>query len=352
MGGISHSGPRYSRKTALVQVVTDEGISGIGESFAIPELVPAIIQHVFRPMLLGRDPLDAAGLWDLLYAGLGHHGQKGLLVEVLSGIDIALWDLRGKKEGKPLYQILGRVHRTRLPAYAAGLYFAPLDELRADADAWARLGFPGVKLKIGAGNLNPDEASVRAVREAVGPRVRVMADLNCGYDYETALAVGKRLEPYNLHWLEEPVRPERLDDYRRLRRALKMKIAGGEGEYTRWGFGAMFEKEAVDVAQPDLMRCGGVTEGLRIAHLAEQFGVPISTHAWLSIVGMAASAHYAAACPLFESYEFEMTENPLRDEITVQKLETRDGELTLPQGPGLGLDFIPEAVAKYLVLRT
>lgn len=349
MGGISFSGPRYSRKTALIRVLTDEGACGIGESFAIPELVPTMVQHVFRPMLQGQNPLDVEALWDRMYAGIGHHGQKGLLVEVLSGIDIALWDLRGRIQSKPVYQLLGKVYRTTLPAYAAGMYFSPLKELQEEAHSYAQKGFNSVKLKIGHGNLNPDEVSVGAVREAVGPRIRIMADINCGYDYEKALETGKKLEAYDLYWLEEPVRPEFLDDYQRLRKALKMKIAGGEGEYTRWGFGHMFEKEAVDVAQPDLMRCGGLTEGLRIARLAAEFGIPVSTHAWLSIVGMAASVHYGAACQLFESFEFEMTENPLRDEITVQKLVAENSQVRMLEGPGLGLDLIPEAVGKYAV---
>ncbi|MBI4551139.1 MAG: mandelate racemase/muconate lactonizing enzyme family protein [Candidatus Latescibacteria bacterium] len=351
MGGISHSGPVYSRKTALIQVMTDEGLVGLGESFGIPELVPPIVQHVFRPLLIGQDALDTEGLWDRMYRGLGYHGQKGLLVEVLSGIDIALWDLRGKAVGQPIYKLLGETHRTTLPAYAAGMYFSQVDNLRAEARSYVEQSFSAVKLKIGVGNKVPDEVAVRTVRETVGPDVRVMADLNCGYDYEKALEAGKKLEPYDLHWLEEPVPPEYLEDYHRLRQTLTMKIAGGEAEYTRWGFKAMFEKEAVDVAQPDLMRCGGLTEGRRIAQLAAEYGVPVSTHAWLSIVGMVASLHYGAACPLFESFEFEMTENPLRDDITVQKLRAERSQVKVFEGPGLGLDLIDEQVARYLVMK-
>ncbi len=351
MGGVSNSGPIRSRKTALIRVITDEGLVGIGESFGIPQLVPPIVQQIFRPLLLGQNPLETELLWDRMYRGLGYHGQKGLLIEVLSGIDIALWDLRGKAFGQPIYKILGETHRTILPAYAAGMYFSPVEDLRAEARSYVEQGFSSVKLKIGVGNGVPDEVAVQTVREAVGPGVRVMADVNCGYDYEKALEAGRKLEAYDLYWLEEPVPPEYLEDYRQLRQELNMKIAGGEAEYTRWGFKAMFEKEAVDVAQPDLMRCGGLTEGVRIAQMAAEYGVPISTHAWLSIVGMVASLHYGAVCPLFESFEFEMTENPLRDEITVEKLHPENGTIKVFEGPGLGLQLIEEQVSRYLVMK-
>ena len=350
MGGTSWGGPVRQRCAPLIKVLTDQGVWGLGESFGKPQLVPAIIQQVFKPLLIGRNPLEIEDLWEHMYRGLAYGGQKGIMVEVLSGIDIALWDLRGKVEGKPIYKLLGDVHRTEMPAYAAGMYFSTIDDLKAEAQSYVDQGFKGVKLKIGKGNWNTDEAAVGAVREVIGPDIQLMADINCGYDYKTALECGKKLEEFDLHWLEEPVPPEYVDDYARLRKNLNMKIAGGEAEYTRWGFRPLFEKEAIDFVQPDLMRCGGFTEGMRIANMAAEFGVPVSTHAWLSIVGMMASVHFAAACPLFESYEFEMTENPLRDDITVQKLKADKSKVKVIEGPGIGLDLIDEEVARYTIM--
>lgn len=341
----------WRRDTLLIRVESDEGLVGWGESFAIPEVGSVIVSKVLKPLVIGRDPLDYEGLWERMYFGLGYGGVKGVMVEALSGVDMALWDLRGKHQEKSVGELLsaalgGVSLRPRVACYATGLYYEPLDDLLAEARSYVEQGFTAMKMKIGLG-IDEDLQRVAAVRQAVGSAVSLKVDANCGYDVNDAQELEQRLREFNIDWFEEPVIVEDLHGYRMLKDNSEVRIAGGEGEYTRWGFRELLP--VVDVAQPDVARCGGLTEAVRILQMAAQRQVPIAPHAWSGAVCLAASLHLAAVAPTFEIFEYDRTPHPLREALTKEPFDYRDGTLAVPSGPGLGIELDDEALARYLV---
>lgn len=354
LGGSSRKKIWFNRQAVLVEVHTDEGIVGIGEAFTIPEVALVAISQFYKPMLLGENPLDIERLWEKMYFGAGYSGVKGVMVEALSGIDIALWDIRGKAEGQPVWQLLpSSLHPftpSPLHAYAAGGFWSPLAETIAELTGYVERGFDGVKMKVGLG-IEEDARRVAAVREAIGDHVKLMLDANCGYTAEQAIELGKRVEECNVYWLEEPVIVEDWDGYRKVRESLNVKIAGGEGEYTRWGFRELMGRGCVDVAQPDTMRCGGLSESVKIAQIAAQHHVAYAPHVFCSVVGLAASLHIAAVAPTFEIFEFDMTPNPLRTHLAKTPIEAQAGRVQVPHGAGLGIELDNDALARYAVVK-
>ena len=355
IGGSSRKKIWFNRQAVLVEVHTNEGIIGIGESFTIPEVALIAISKFYKPMLLGENPLDIERLWDKMYFGAGYSGVKGVMVEALSGIDIALWDVRGKAENKPVWQLLApaSLHPcipAPLPAYAAGGFWSPIEETIAELTGYVERGFDGVKMKVGLG-IEEDAQRVAAVRKAIGNDVKLMIDANCGYAAVQAIALGKRIEEHNIYWFEEPVIVEDLDGYKKVRESLNIKIAGGEGEYTRWGFRELIGRGCVDVAQPDTMRCGGLSESVKIAQIAAQYNVAYAPHVFCSVVGLAASLHIAAVAPTFEIFEFDMTPNPLRTHLAKTPIEVKASRVQVPNGAGLGIELDNDALARYVVVR-
>jgi D-galactarolactone cycloisomerase len=288
--------------------------------------------------------------------GAGYSGVKGVMVEALSGIDIALWDLRGRAEGKPVWQLLTPASRpprlpASLPAYAAGGFWAPIKETLAELTGYVERGFNGVKMKVGLG-IEEDAQRVAAVRKAIGNDVKLMLDANCGYTAEQSIDLGQRVEEQNVYWFEEPVIVEDLDGYQKVRESLNVKIAGGEGEYTRWGFRELIGRGCVDIAQPDTMRCGGLTESLKIAQIAAQHKTAYAPHVFCSVVGLTASLHLAAVAPTFHIFEFDCTPNPLRTHLATTAIEAKDSRVTVPDAPGLGIQLDEESLARYAVVKT
>jgi D-galactarolactone cycloisomerase len=355
IGGSSRKKIWFNRQAVLVEVHTDEGIVGIGEAFTIPEIALVAISQFYKPMLLGENPLDIERLWKKMYFGAGYSGVKGVMVEALSGIDIALWDVRGKAENKPVWQLLSKpanqpTSPRSLPAYAAGGFWSPLEETIAELTGYVERDFDGVKMKVGL-SIEEDAQRVAAVRKALGDDVKLMIDANCGYAVEQAIELGKRVEECNVDWFEEPVIVEDLDGYREVRESLNIKIAGGEGEYTRWGFRELIGRGCVDIAQPDTMRCGGLTESVKIAQIAASFNVAYAPHVFCSVVGLAASLHLAAVAPTFEIFEFDMTPNPLRTRLAKTPIEAKASRLPIPDGAGLGVELDNDALARYTVVK-
>ena len=354
----SYSQKWFKHRTALlVKVVTDEGLYGWGEVFchdAWPALA-ALIERVYQPLILGQDPLSREVIWDKLYNWTRDYGQKGLTTAALSGIDIALWDILGKVAGLPVYQLLGGAFRDRVQAYATGMYLTEpaIDDpsvLADEALSYVEQGFKAVKMKVGFG-LDRDTVYVHSVREAIGDSTGLMIDANHAYDAATAIALGRALEDCDIGWFEEPVVPEDIEGYCRVRRALDISIAGGEAEFSRYGFRELISRGAVDIVQPDICITGGLSETGKIAVLAQTWHVRCMPHVWGTGVALAAALHLIASLPdqppslnpLPKLLEMDRTENPIRENILVEPIQLVEGDALVPQGPGLGIE-IDEAV--------
>jgi D-galactarolactone cycloisomerase len=351
----------YDARTAmLVRVTTADGLAGWGEAYGPPEPSAAIVRHVLAPLLLGADPRDTLPLWERMYARTRDYGQKGFALHAISAVDIALWDLKGRALGLSVSRLLGGRFRERVQAYATGLYFRRRDdytaELVAEAEGYVAAGFRAIKLKIG---LTPeaDLHHARAVRAAIGPDVALMVDANHAYDAATAIRLGREFERLDVRWFEEPVIPEDVEGYAEVSRALDLPVAGGEAEFTRYGFARLFAARALDIAQPDLTATGGFTECQRIAALASAWGVRYLPHVWGSAVGLAAALQFVAALPpgtaalhpLEPLFEFDRTPNHFRDELATVPIRPEDGWVAIPDAPGLGIEVDEAVLRRYLV---
>jgi D-galactarolactone cycloisomerase len=350
-----------SRTALLIKVTTDEGIVGWGEAFchdAWPALI-AMIEQVYKPLLIDKDPLAREVIWDTLYNWTRDYGQKGAVVIALSGIDIALWDIVGKAAGLPIHTLLGGPFRDRVQAYATGLYVTEealrkISVLADEAATYVQEGFRAIKMKIGFGPQR-DSEFVRAVRHAIGSETMLMVDANHAYDAATAIAVGHAIEKHNVAWFEEPVIPENLAGYRAVRRAINIPIAGGEAEFTRYGFRELVSRGAVDILQPDLCSMGGISEGWKVAAMAAAWGVRCMPHVWGTGVALAAALHFIAALPPQPPslnadgpmLELDRTENPLRDLVLRDPLQLVDCYALVPQGVGLGVEVDEEQVKRF-----
>lgn len=348
------------RATAIVSVETDDGIRGWGEAYGPASTVATAIRDFFAPLLTGRDAREHEALWHFMFARSIDHGQKGAMIAAISALDIALWDVKAQAAAMPLYRLLGGACTESIPGYATGFYFDESDpvalarKFAAEAETYLGRGFAAVKMKVGLGVLT-DAELVGAVRSAVGSGVRLMIDANHAYDATAAIALGRRVEKYEIGWFEEPVSPLDLDGYTDVRRALQIPIAGGECEYTRFGFATLFAKRAVDYAQPDLCGCGGITEGMKIATLASVAGIHVTPHVWGTAIGQAAAAHFYAArpghpgtlVPEDKLIECDQTENPLRAELTKEPIIIRDGKILVPQANGLGIQINEPALKRF-----
>ncbi len=352
----------YKTRTAmLVEIQSDNGISGFGEAYGPAMGTRAVVEELYKPLLLGRDPLDTQVLWEELYNTFRDYGRKGMPIAALSAVDIALWDLKGKALGLPIHKLLGGPFRKEVRAYATGLYHRQVPDqaaaLAEEATGYAAEGFQAMKLKVGFG-VEEDVRNVRAVREAIGPERLLMVDANHAYDAREAIRLGRLIEPYEIYWFEEPVVPEDLDGYLQVKQALRIPIAGGEAEYTRYGFRELLSKRAVDIVQPDLCACGGFSEAMKIWALASTWGITYYPHVWGSAVGLYASLQLAAALPpnplaLFPTellFELDRTPNPLREKLATTPLVRKGDRIEIPQGPGLGLELDRDLLKKYAVV--
>ena len=290
----------YDTRTAmLVEIETDTGLIGWGECYGPAAITSAVVKSI-ASWLIGEDPLRTDFLWQTVYARLRDHGQKGVVIEGLSGIDIALWDIKGKHFGVPAHQLLGGSVRSEVQAYATGLYRRksgdPLRYLAEEAAGYVAEGFQAVKLKVGFG-VAEDAAVTRAVREAIGPGIALMVDANHAYDATAAIRLGRMIETCDIGWFEEPVPPEDLAGYREVKSALPMPIAGGECEFTRFGFREILVSRAMDIIQPDICAAGGLSECKKIADMAEAFGIRCNPHVWGTGIAIAASLQLLAVLP-------------------------------------------------------
>lgn len=348
-------------------MTTEDGLIGWGEGgqYGPPEPVAACIKDVFAPLIVGQSIDHPARIWENLYAFSRDFGQKGTYVEALSAIDICLWDLLGKSLGRPIWSLLGGAFRDRIRAYATGFYYPEyhddderlLSELKTEATSYVSTGFSVLKMKIGLLSVERDLQRVEAVRRNIGAGVKILVDANHAYNAATAIRIGRHLEKYDVQWFEEPVVPEDRAGYRRVRDEIAVPIAGGECEFTRFGFRDLFLAECVDIAQPDLCVCGGFSEWQKIQALASSFGVMTVPHVWGSGVALAAALHALATIPPSPHtanpvalqnepvIEYDRKHNPLRDDLLVNNFRLSDGCLAVPKGAGLGIE-VDEATLK------
>ena len=348
-----------TRGSCIVEIETTDGIIGWGECYGPSQVARAYIDTQLAPRVIGRDPFDVEVIWEDLYNRIKDYGGKGMVTSAMSGIDIALWDIVGKTCGKPIHKLIGGAFRTQVTAYATGLYFIDMDRLIEEAveeaQAFASEGFKAIKMKIGLGDPRLDIARVEAVRKAVGDDLRLMVDANHCFTVPQAIRIGRELERLNVEWFEEPISPEDLDGYVEVTRALDMAVAGGENEFTRWGFRDIVVRKAMDIVQPDVCAAGGITECRKIATLASAHGVECVPHAWGSAIGLAATLHFLAALPdqppsfrpMPPLLEFEQCENPFRDHLATSPIVQKGGVVDIPQGAGLGIDVERTVLERY-----
>ncbi len=358
---LGYSQQFYARRTAhLVEVETDEGVTGWGECFGPGNVALAnkgIVEKVIQPMVIGDDPMDRDVTWHKVYNLLRDHGQKGMPLQALSGVDIALWDIAGKVAGLPLHKLIGGAHRTRVPAYGYGMMLkreSLEDHIARFGDEAAEIlgmGFRAIKMKVGLGP-RADVKLCEAVAAGAAGKGRFMVDANRCYTTSDAFYVGRALEELGAYWFEEPVAPEDLDGYRELRAGLTVNISGGEAEFNRWGWRQILENRGLDIAQPEVCALGGISEYLRVLALAHAHFTPVVNHVWGSAIAVAANLQLLAAMPAMPGglnpcepmLEIDTTHNVFRDELLSEPLNIQDqvksgnGYVIVPDGPGIGVE--------------
>ena len=338
---------------ALVEVVTDDGPSGVGSVFTSSQLVEAGVAFL-RPQWLGESAEEPERVSEKLRQSSFWQGRGGTVEHVISGIDIALWDLFGKICNQPVSRLLGGCYRERIKPYASMLFDEP-GKLRDNLSAVVERGFRAIKLgwrPFGRVSRHYDELLVRTARDTVGAEVDLLVDAGGSeqfwpHGYKWALETAKMLANYDIGWFEEPLAPDNIEDFIRLRAAAPVPIAGGEVLTRRQAFIPWIERGAFDIVQPDATKCGGLSEARRIAWLAYDHGVQYVSHGWNTAVGVAADLHLAAALPVARYVEF-LTPAPYIDEIltTPFKLD-REGMLAIPTAPGLGIELNRDALRRY-----
>ncbi len=364
----SDYGLSSSFDTALVRVDTDAGITGWGEvRGALPAQcncagVCAVIENEFAPLLLGEDPRDISRLWEVMYntdrahfaLARGHAfpnlGRRGVNVQALSGIDIALWDIKAKSLGVPVWQLLGGKRQAKMLCYASGGW-APADRIAEQLKAFlATGGYRAVKMRVGSGDgtLAHSVERVKRAREALGPDIDIMCDVHGTWTVSEAKRFCRQIADCNIGWLEEPVSPDDKVGMAEVRAYTDIAIAAGEGEFTRFDFRDLIVGRCVDIVQPDPMLMGGITETMRVDALASAFQVRTAPHLWGSAVGFAAGLHCAAAAVGGFILEYSAGGgNPLINELALERFPTVEGYLEIPDRPGLGVTVDESVVARY-----
>jgi D-galactarolactone cycloisomerase len=344
--------------TVIVRLKTDAGLVGYGEAKApvAPEATREIVRDLLAPIVVGVDPLDLDVLWERMYSSMRLRAHlSGFLLEAISGVDLALWDLAGKTLNVPVVKLLGGAHRERVKVYASGLPGlkpghddAARRHLQDEARALVARGFRAIKMGVGFG-VEADVATVRTVRDAVGDDTLLLCDAAGNYDVDQAGRLGRALERLDVGWLEAPIPPEHIEGHARLAQSLNLPIAT-DLLSTRYQVRDFLMRGALDIVQPDVCRAGGLSECRRIAHLADVFGAGFAPHVSIgSAIQFAASAHIAAAVPNFVIMEYWIGDNPLGDPTLRTPLRLDDGLLEVPTGPGLGLDIREDVLLRHAV---
>jgi L-alanine-DL-glutamate epimerase-like enolase superfamily enzyme len=344
----------------IVKVTTDAGITGIGEVDSAPLAVKGAIEGPFshttacglREIVLGEDPFETEYLWHKMYRMNIYGGRRGVGMHAISGIDMALWDIKGKALGLPVWKLLGGGFHKKVRAYASTLFGFTPEETRERGKRFRDGGFTAVK--FGWEPMGQDEktdiALVREARKGIGDDADLMIDAGLVWDAKTAIQRARAFSQYNIFWLEEPLLPDDYNGYGKLSAATDVRIAAGEEESNRATFIDLMDKGKVDIIQVDLTRVGGFTEAMKIASLAADRGIPVVNHGFTTYINIAAALHFLASIPGSFILEFVVEEGTtLRDQITKQRIVARDGFVDVPTAPGLGVELDEERMAPYRV---
>jgi L-rhamnonate dehydratase len=342
----------------ICEIFTDNGLVGVGNAALSPLICKQVIDLYLKPLLIGADPWDIEFLWQHMYRKTMAFGRKGIGMAAISAVDIALWDILGKSAKQPVYRLLGGRTKPRIPVYASRLYSTPLKELAAEAHKYKKAGYQAMKLRFGWGpvdgatGMQRNVALVRTVRQAVGDGIDIMADAYMGWTLDYAKRMLPLLEPFNLRWLEEPVIPDDIHGYAELKARGSIPIAGGEHEFTLYGFRELLEARAVDYIQFDTNRVGGLTQARKIAALAEAHSVPVIPHA-----GQMHNYHVVMASlnsPMAEYFPIVDVEvgNELFWYIFKGEPVAKNGFVDLDENvPGLGLTVDETGLKKFHVIE-
>jgi L-alanine-DL-glutamate epimerase-like enolase superfamily enzyme len=338
------------RNHAIVQVQTDEGIMGLGEGVGSACLIKAIIEGQMEKQAVGLNPFDIELLRHKLIDNHVYLERKGSVICAASAIEMACWDIKGKALDIPVYQLLGGLYRDRIEAYASDVYWEDEPEVMGEnAKRIVNKGFRTIKAHVGCESPTLDFERVKALRESVGNDINLMIDLNGGYSGLEAYQAARLWEEFNLFWLEEPLSPNQLDALADLRSRIRVPIAAGENEFRLHGFKELFDKNAVDVAMPDIARVGGLQETKNICILAEAYGILVSPHNFSSGILLAATIHLMASTPNTTLLEYDTSDNAVYEDLLIEPLSIEDGYLKVPSHPGLGVKLRNDVLEQYAV---
>jgi L-alanine-DL-glutamate epimerase-like enolase superfamily enzyme len=371
---MSAAGVQAARNTLLVEIETDNGLIGIGEAGSAGGPLAStqvVVEQELQPLLIGEDPLLIERLWQKMFQRSRQHGRRGIVMHAISGLDMALWDMAGKIAKLPVYRLLG-AYRDKVEAYASGGFYQEGKDVSALADeaaGYIAQGYRAMKMKVGRNpstqtnlremlaqhdmcmvSLDEDLARVEAVRKALGREAKLMIDINCAWSPALAIQMGQALEPSHLYWIEEPVATDDIRGSAEVARALGTAVAGYETEIGLYGFRELIIQGAIDIVQPDIAWAGGFTECRRIAALAHAYNLMVAPHAFSSAITLVAAMHLLASIPNGLILEFDQNPNALRQKLLKEPITVdREGFVTLPDRPGLGVELDPATVEKYRV---
>ncbi len=333
------------RLTTLAFVHLENGRTGVGSAYTHPGMAYLVIQNQLAPMLRGLEADAVEEIWERMYGLTRWYGRKGAAMSALGAVDVALWDLRGQARREPLWSLLGGA-TSRCPIYASALLWKAPEALAQEAAGLIDRGFRRVKMRLARGE-EYDRVATQAVRTAIGPDHDLIVDASMRYHLELAVRLGAFFKELDVFWYEEPFAPENLDDFAALRPRVDVPLAAGENEFGYQGFRELLRAKAVDIVQPDASRCGGITEILRIAHLAQQHNTRVASHSWSDAIAIVANAHVIGALCHGITVEMDCTGNPLVDELLKTPLRVHEGHFDLGDAPGLGIELDREVVERY-----
>jgi D-galactarolactone cycloisomerase len=353
-----------TRQALLVEIVDDSGAIGWGECYGPAEVTQSAIDSFYAPLLIGFDPLQNETAWQHCWRASLDFARKGIMMGAMSGLDMALLDLKGKLLKVSASELMGGRFRDELSCYATGMYFKKVPEpqllelILEEAGSYVGQGYQALKIKVGK-NIAFDKKLAAEMRRAF-PQILLMADANHAYDLPEAIEVGQVLDECRYAWFEEPLSPEFPLQYRQLHAKLYLPLATGECEQTRWGFQTLLAAGGVQIAQPDLAYCGGPTEAIKIRSIASSLGINVVPHVWGTMLNLASATHFLAstyiepgrgevAQPLLE---VDRTPNPMRDEMYTIGLEITEGKVIVPTSPGLGVEPDLSAMESFCVQKT
>lgn len=352
------------RNVLIVEVISENGITGWGECYGPAAVIEAAIEKFYAPKILGMDIMSTEAIWHHMWRSSLDFSRSGIMMAGMSGIDMALWDAKGKALNQSVSQLMGGVSRDKIPCYATGMYYQDLPEdillntLVDEAVSYAKQGFKAMKIKVGK-NLEFDEKLIIAMRKAL-PTTILAADSNHAYDLPEAIKIAGILDEHDYAWFEEPVSPEHPELFAKLHEKTNIAIATGECEQTRYGFQRLISAGGVQLIQADIAYCGGISEALKIRALASANGLNMIPHVWGTQLNLAAATHFLATSysepgraeekKLF--LEYDRSENPLRDELFNVNVQIVDGRAIVPTGPGLGVEIDTMKLKDFVVSQT